>query len=166
VLCEVYCLPFVGFPAYKSFPNHKNALCHAEFVSVETSRLLLSGATVKVLSADLRVCNPLADAVNSSGNPRLILDLHYVNQHLRSCKFKYEDVRTAADLFHKGDLFLKFEYSSGYHHLEIFPGHTPFLGFLRLDSNCRFYKFFGLLYWCLPLHKSPENLGICIFHVF
>ena len=149
VLCEGYCLPFVDFPAIKFFPNHKSALCHAEFVSVEISKLLVSGAIVEVLSADLRVCNSLGVAVNSSGKPRLILDLRYVNQHLRSCKFKYEDVRTAADLFHKGDWFFKFDYSSGYHHLEIFPGHTPFLGFSwRVDGHSSFYKFtvlpFGL----------------------
>jgi len=135
----------------KFFPNHKSASCHAEFVSAEISKLLASGAIVEVLSADLRVCNPLGVAVNSSGKPRLILDLRYVNQHLRSCKFKYEDVTTAADLFHKGDWFFKFDYSSGYHHLEILPGHTPFLGFLwRVDGHCkyRYYKFavlpFGL----------------------
>ena len=149
VLCEGYCLPFVDFPANKFFPNHKSALCHAKFVSVEISKLLVSGAIVEVLRADLRVCNPLGVAVNSSGKPRLILDLRYVNQHLRSCKFKYEDVRTAADLFHKGDRFFKFDYSSGYHHLEIFPGHTPFLGFSwRVEGHSKFYKFtvlpFGL----------------------
>ena len=58
VLCEGYCLPFVDFPAIKCFPNHKSALCHAKFVSVEISKLLVSGAIVEVLSADLRVCNP------------------------------------------------------------------------------------------------------------
>ena len=36
---------------------------------------------------------------------RLIMDLRYVNQYLRSCKFKYDDIRTAADLFHKDDWF-------------------------------------------------------------
>ena len=175
VLCEGYCLPFVGLPANKFFPNHKSALCHAEFVSVEISKLLVSGAIVEVLSADLRVCNPFGVAVNSSGKPRLILDLRYVNQHLRSCKFKYEDVRTAADLFHKGDWFFKFDYSSGYHHLEIFPGHTPFLGFSwRVDGHCKFYKFtvlpFGLstgpyLFTKVQrtLTKHWRSQGICIF---
>ena len=134
-------LPFAGF-------HHKSASCHVELVSAEISKLLTSGAIVEVLSADLHVCNPLGAAVNSSGKPRL-LDLHYVNQHLRPCKFKYEDVRTATDLFHKGDCFFKLTYSSGYHHLEIFPGHTPFLGFSwRVDGHCKFYKFtflpFGL----------------------
>ena len=33
-------------------------------------------------------------------------------------------MRTAADLFHQGDLFFKFDYTSGYHHVEIFPEHT------------------------------------------
>ena len=149
VLCEGYCLPFVDSPVNMFFPNHKFASCHAEFVSAEISKLLASGAIVEVLSADLRVCNPFGVAVNSSGKPRLILDLRYNNQHLRSCKFKYEDVRTAADLFHKGDWFFKFDYTSGCHHLEIFPGHTPFLGCSWcVDGHCKFYKFtvlpFGL----------------------
>ena len=52
--------------------------------------------------------------MNSSGKPRLILDLRCVNQHLRSCKFKYEDVRTAADLFHKGDWFLLVDISTSF----------------------------------------------------
>ena len=114
------------------------------FVSAEISKLLVSGAIVEVLSADLHVCNPLGVAVNSSGKPRL-LDLRYVNQYPRSCKFKYEDVRTAADLFHKGDWFFKFDYSSGYYHFETFPGHTPFLGFSWwVDGHCKFYKFTAL----------------------
>lgn len=52
------------------------------------------------------------------------MELRYVNHHLRSCKFKYEDIRTAAelDLFSKGDWFFKFDYKSGYHHTEIFCG--------------------------------------------
>ena len=162
VLYEGYCLPFVGFPVKKFFPNHKSASFHAEFGSAEISKLLASGAIVEVLSADLRVCNPLGVAVNSSGKRRRILDLRNVNQHLRSCKFKYEDVRTAADLFHKSDWFFKFDYSSGYHHLEISLSHTPFLGFsggLRSLQVLQIHRpAFRLLYWPLPLHKSPENL--------
>ena len=130
---------------------------------------------MEVFSSDLRVCNPLGVAVNSSGKPRLILDLRYVNQHLRSCKFKYEDVRTAADLFHKGDWFFKFDYTSGYHHLEVFPDHTPFLGCSWwVDGHCKFYKFtvlpFGLSTGPYVFTKVQRTLtkhwrsqGICIF---
>ena len=149
VLCEGYCLPFVELPVSKFFRNHNSASCHPDFVSLEISKLLVSGALLEVISNNVRVCNPLGVAANSSGKPRLILDLRYVNQHLRSCKFKYEDIRTAADLFQKCDWFLKFDYTSGYHHLEIFPEHTPFLGCSWVvDGQRRFYQFtvlpFGL----------------------
>ena len=78
---------------------------------------------------DLMVCKPLGVVKNSARKPRLIVDFRYVNQHLRSHKFKYEDIRTAADLFCKGDWFFKFDYKSGYHHIEILPQHCQFLGF-------------------------------------
>lgn len=79
VLREGYCLPFVELPKNMSNRNHKSASCNSEFVSSEISKLLLSGAMVEVSSTDLRVCNPLGVAFNSSVKPRLILDLRYVN---------------------------------------------------------------------------------------
>lgn len=87
--------------------------CNFEFVGSEISKLLLSGAIVEVSSTDLHVCNPLGVAANASGKPWLILDLWYVNQHLRPLKFKYEDIRTAVDLFQKGDWFSTFDYTRG-----------------------------------------------------
>ena len=149
VIREGYCLPFVDLPDVKFFQNHMSTLCNAEFVSSEISKLVKSGVLVEVNAADLLVCNPLGVARNSSGKPRLIVDLRYVNQHLRLCKFKYEDIRTAADLFQQGDWFFKFDYTSGYHHVEIFPKHTKFLGCSwSVDGSCKFFKFtvlpFGL----------------------
>ena len=54
---------------------------------------------MEVSRTNLLVCSPLGVAMNSSGKLSLIVDLHYINQHLRSRKFKYEDIRTEADLF-------------------------------------------------------------------
>ena len=59
----------------------------------------------------------------------MILDLRYVNKYLRIPKFKYEDIRTVRDIFSIGDWFFKFNYKSGYHHLDIIPSHQKFLGF-------------------------------------
>ena len=44
---------------------------------------------------------------------------------------------------------LKFDYKSGYHHLDIFAGHTTFLGCsFQLEGKLRYFKFtvlpFGL----------------------
>ena len=133
-------MPFVELPEVKFFQNHRNAICNAEFVSAEISKLLKSGALVEVSPTDLLVCSPLGAAMNSSGKFRLVVDL----QHPRSCKFKYEDIRTAADLFQQGDWFFKFDCTSGYHHVE-----TKFLGCSwMVDGSCKFFKFtvlpFGL----------------------
>ena len=49
----------------------------------------------------------------------------------------------------KGDWFFKFEYKSGYHHVDIFPEHMQFLGCSwTFNGQCRYFKFtvlpFGL----------------------
>ena len=128
VIREGYCLPFVDLPESMTFLNHQSAICEADFVAKEIDKLLQSGTLVEVEVQGLRVCNSLGVAFNNSEKPRLILDLRYVNKHLRSCKFQYEDIRTAANLFKRGDWFIMFDYVSGYHHVEIFPEHTTFLG--------------------------------------
>ena len=107
---------------------------------------------------DLVVCNPLGAVRNSAQKRRLIVDLRYVNQYLRSCKFKYDDIRTAADLFHKDDWFFKFDYKSGYHHIEIFPQHCKYLGFsLFYEGQLRFFKF-HLAYQLIHI-SSPRFRG-------
>lgn len=81
------------------FKNH-DASCNSEFISTQISSWFYQVPWQKL---DLHVCNPLGVAFNSSGKSRLILDLCYVNHHLKSCK--YEDIRTAANLFQKGNYF-------------------------------------------------------------
>ena len=145
-----YCLPFLTKPATaKFFKNHGSARRHADFVQEETTKLTYSGSLLEVKESDLAVCSPLGVANNSNGKLRLILDLRFVNKHLRVHKFKYEDIRTACDLFIRGDWFFKFDYTSGFHHIDILPQPTKFLGCSwELDGHRRFFKFvvlpFGL----------------------
>ena len=108
-------------------------------MSQEIAKLLKSGALVNVNESDLSVCSPLGVVTNASGKQRLIL---YINQHLRVSKFKYEDICTACDLFSKGEWFFKFDYTSGYHHVEIYPEHTTFLGCSwLLNGHLLYFKF-------------------------
>ena len=102
-----YCLPFVQEPDKNIFKNHASALRDSDFVSKEISKLLKSGALLEVNESDWTVCSPLGVTRNACGKQRLILDLRYVNQHLRVSKFKYEDIPTACDLFSKGHWFFK-----------------------------------------------------------
>ena len=92
ILLLGYCLPFVHEPNIKFFKNHASALRNADFVSQEIAKLVKSGAQVEVNESDLSVCNPLGVVTNASGKQTLILDLRYINEHLRVSKFKYEDI--------------------------------------------------------------------------
>ena len=65
----------------------------------ELKKLVASGALVE----DVPVVNPLGVVNNASGKSRLILHLPYVNNHLTSCKFKYEGIQAASELFQKDD---------------------------------------------------------------
>ncbi len=102
---------------------------------------------------------------NNSRKPRLILDLCYVNKHLLSCKFRYEDIRTGANLFKPGDWFFKFDYVSGYHHVEIFPAHTTFLGCSWVVNGIQ--KFRSLQYCrlgCLLVHMFFQIQRVLVKH--
>ena len=96
-------LPFISLPARRSFQNHPCVVQNQEFVCQEFKKLLASGAVVEVTQEDVLVVNPLGVVKNASGKSQLLLDLRYVNNHLRSCKFKYEGIPAASELFQKDD---------------------------------------------------------------
>ena len=124
------------------------------------SKLFASGALSGADDADLLVCNPLGVATNSVEKHRLIVDLRYVNKHLRSCKFKYEDIRCAADLFQQGDWLFKFDYTSRYHHVEFFClsilNSLTALGGLLVAKSFSSLRFF-LLVCQLVLMSSQKS---------
>lgn len=68
-------------------------------------------------------------------------------------------MRTAADLFHQGDWFFKFDYSSGYHHVEIFPEHPCVYrsSYWSLSGSLCFYEIQK------ALTKHWRSQGIRIF---
>ena len=146
VIENSYYLPFISLPARRSFQNHPSVVQNQEIVCQELKKLLASGAIVEVRQEDVLVVNPLGVVKNAMGKSRVILDLHYANNHLRSCKFKYEGIPAASKLFQKDDWVFKFDYKSGYHHLDIFIGHTAFLGCsFQLEGKLRYFKFTVLL---------------------
>ena len=126
---EGYKIPFYTTPSDASFKNKRSALDHAEFVHDAILELVSSNQIVQVALSHLKVVNPLSVSVQSCGKKRLILDLRYVNQHIFKQKFNFEDWRVGLDYFKKGCYFTKFDLKSGYHHLDIFHEHQPYLGF-------------------------------------
>ena len=100
-----YSLPFTEEPPPAFFTNDHSAFKHQAFVSNEIQRLLETGCIHEVERDEAHIISPLSVADNSE-KLRLILDLRYLNSFLSVSKFKYEDVCTIRDLFHKGDFFL------------------------------------------------------------
>ena len=128
VIRNGYALPFVAQPHAAEFANHTSALCKEAFVTSELERLSKIGCIREVSRNEAIIISPLGVVTNAEKN-RVILDLRFVNSLLKSYQFKYEDLRTFRDIFEAGDWFFKFDYQSGYHHVDILPQHQQYLAF-------------------------------------
>ena len=121
VIEKGYALPFISEPKPAVFSNNRSARDNKEFVTTEIEL----GCIREVNHSEVHTVNSLSVADNGK-KLRLILDLRYINQHLRVPKTKYEDMRTFPDLFKIGDFFFKVDLKSGYHHLDILESHQKY----------------------------------------
>lgn len=160
-----YHLPFVKKPTRAYFPNHKSALDNYDFVVDAINEMLCSGAVEEVHHPqDIYICNPLGVVPMKKNKLRLILDLRYLNQHLATTKFKYEDMKVASQILHKGDWFFTFDLKSGYHHIDSAESHKCYLGFsFVIGGFCRHFVFaslpFGLSTAPFCFHQSLTSSG-------
>ena len=127
--------------------NNASARKHPDFVVSAIEELLKDGR-VKEVTEKPRVVNPLT--VSEGKKLRMVLDLRNVNPYVAKAKFKYEDLRVAADLLQAGDYLASFDLQSGYHHVPIHEDFQQFLGFSWTypDGSIKFFVFtvlpFGL----------------------
>ena len=128
VIEQGYALPIVELPEPASFENNPMNEDERSLLVQEIRNLVASGCVRECKREDLTVINPLKAKQNRE-KMRMILDLQYINNHLRSCRFKCEDLRTATNLFEKDGYFFKWDYKNGYHHIDILPEHPKYLGF-------------------------------------
>ena len=156
-----YNLPFVRRPASFYARNNQSSLRHSEFVSTAIQELLKDGCIKEVESMPF-VCNPLT--VAEGEKLRLVLDLRHVNEHLEVKKFKYENLKTVADIFEKDFTFGTFDLRHGYHHIPIAEEYQKYLGFSWTfpDGRTRFFVFlvlpFGLASACYAFTKLMRPL--------
>ena len=100
---------------------------HAQFVDGAISELLRAGSVAVSPPSDIEVISPLGVAEQSK--LRLILELRYLNSYLSKRSFRYEDIKTASDIFRLGDFMFTFDLKSAYHHIDIAPAYRKYLGF-------------------------------------
>ena len=118
------------------------------FVEEEIRSLLKSGSIVET-KIKPKVVNPLSVSTNPNAKKRLILDLRYVNQYLKTDFIKFDDWRIFQNYVDKGNFAYKFDLSQGYHHVDIFEDHQTYLGFSWVfEGKTRYFVFtvlpFGL----------------------
>ena len=165
-----YILPFLNFPPPFHAKNNASSLRNRKFVDKAITDLLDKGM-IEELESRPYICNPLT--VAEGKKLRLVLDLRHVNKYLIVQRFKYEDLKTIAEMLGEREFFTTFDLVSGYHHVEINKEHHKFLGFEWefLDRRKRFFQFlvlaFGLASACYiftkllrPLIKKWRSLGI------
>ena len=129
IISEGYKLPLLHTPPRSVTKNNLSAINNSVFVTESILDLLASDRISEFSKDNLHVINPLSVSTQSSGKRRLILDLRFVNQFILKQKVKFEDYKTALDLFQYGGYACSFDLKSGYHHVDIFPSHQRFLGF-------------------------------------
>ena len=108
--------------------------------------------------------NPLT--VADGKKLQLVIDLRHVNQCLIVPKFKYEDLRSLAQVVDQGHWFFTWDLKSGYHHVSINRDHQQYLGFAcRFGLITRYFTFrvlpFGLSSACFCFTKMLRPLVKC-----
>ena len=134
---EGYSLPFAQLPPALFLRNNCSAFRNSEFVGAAILELLEQGLIIEVNSPPHCV-NPLS--VAEGKKLRLIFDLREVNRYLVKCNFRYEDLRSLAEVFQKGFWFFTWDLKSGYHQRGHLPPASAISGFLVV--NCPFYTIF------------------------
>ena len=142
--------------------NQGSTKVHEVFVTEAVKQLLEHGCMVQV-DATPYLCSPLSVVVGPGDKKRLVINLRYLNQFLRKDQFKYEDLRTAMQMFKAGDFVFKFDLKSGYHHISIYKSHWKYLGFAwNVGREPRYYVFtvlpFGLATACYTFTKVVRPL--------
>ena len=124
--------------------NHTSVVKCEDFAKSEITKLLQCGCTKKESSDNVYIASPLSAASNNGKNG-VSLDLRYLNGFLGVLRFQYEDLRTFRDIFRLGDWFFKFDYKSGYHHLDTYPEHWKYLASCWGTGNSNRYFVFTVL---------------------
>ena len=86
-----------------------SAINNSVFVTESILDFLASDRISEFSKDSLHVINPLSVSTQSSGKRRLILDLRFANQFILTQKVKFEDYKTALDLFQYGGYACSFD---------------------------------------------------------
>ena len=137
-----YSLPLVHFPDRLFFRNSPSALKHYAFVPSAICQLVTSGVVEETTADALPLFSSLGAVPKKSGKLRLILDRRYLNEHLHTEKFTFEDLRIIPSIFRLDDLLFTFDLQDAYDHIPIAMHLRPYLGFAwSINGMQKFFQF-------------------------
>ena len=141
-----YKIPFQSLLETCFLANNKSARDHPDFVA-DAIKNLLNGKYIEEQSEPPHCVNPLS--VAKGKKLRFVLDLRHVNGHLLKQSFRYEDLRSLAQLFEEKFWFFTWDLKSGYHHVVIYVSHRKFLGFSWIFNGepMQVFHFLCLGFW-------------------
>lgn len=148
VIKSGYRLEFDSIPNRAILNNNRSALDNEVFVEHAITELLKKHLVQETPFPPYCV-NPLTVSAPVNKKPRLILDLRHVNACVSKRKVKFEGSREGLFFAVKGNYMIKFDLTSGYHHVNIHPDHFKYLGFSwKFHNKVRYFVFtvlpFGL----------------------
>ena len=175
VISNGYKIPFKSYPESAFLKNNRSALDNDTFVKESINDLLLSGAISESIDIPF-VVNPLTVAQNTS-KKRLVLDLRHINSCVLIDKIKFDDWKLASQYLDKDSYMFSFDFTSGYHHIDINEGFKKYLGFCwEFDGQKRYFTFnvlpFGLAtaghiftktVRCLVKHWRKSGIKIIVY---
>ena len=140
-----YSIPFYSTPPEVHLKNNRSSLAHSEFVESEIFNLIATGRVKEVFEKP-HVINPLTVSVEPT-KKRLILDCRHINKYILKNHVKFDDWKVMLDYVRKGGYMFKFDIKQGYHHIEIHPEFTTFLGFSWvIDGVERYFVYLVLAF--------------------
>ena len=122
---------------------------------------MLKKGVVSQVKEKPNVVNPLTVAYSRASKPRLVLDCRHIKPCLHLFKVKFEDIRVAERLFDINSYIFTFDLKSPYHHIDIFPEHTTYVGFSwSYNGTVKYYIYNSLQSLGIYLQKTLRVLEI------
>jgi hypothetical protein len=124
---------------------------HSDFITASLEALLARGVIGKwdPTWGEPRVISPLKVVPKKGNKYRLILDLSWLNKHLRFPKFKYDSVKQVAGLFESEDYMFAWDAKDGYWHVDLNEDMWQYMCFEWLGTTYYFGQMpFGLAPAC------------------
>jgi len=131
--------PYKGRP----IPIHSE---DQEWLEGEMQRNLLLGSWTQLQECP-HFCAPAFVVKNASGKRRVVVDLRFINTHLRERPVRFESLRSFRASVRPGMWMISLDLESGYHHVAMHPSSQVYLGF---ELGGRFFRC-----QALPFGLSP-----------